>query len=209
MLLEPPEYWPSKLEGVPRYPAVRLAWTKEGAPWPSAASQAIHSNGSIRQFCAELSRSNAVSSTWAEFGVENGLSARYFLTKLPADGQLLLYDSFEGLPEPWQGRPVGSHRAVAVPEFGDKRVHIRKGWFEGTLPCQELLGLVHIDCDLYSSTKAVLEGINVAPGTIILFDELFGFADWQQHEYKALMEWPRAWRFVAQDDRYRAAIEVP
>jgi len=41
-----------------------------------------------------------------------------------------------------------------------------------------------------------------------LFDELFGYDGWQGHEYKALMEWDVPWRFIARDEKFRAAVEV-
>jgi hypothetical protein len=47
-----------------------------------------------------------------------------------------------------------------------------------------------MDCDLYSSTSAVLENLadRLQVGTIILFDEYFGYHRWQEHEYKAWQE---------------------
>jgi hypothetical protein len=46
---------------------------------------------------------------------------------------------------------------------------------------------IHIDCDLYSSTKAVLSGLShrIVPGTVIVFDEYFNYPNWQQHEFRA------------------------
>jgi hypothetical protein len=56
-----------------------------------------------------------------------------------------------------------------------------KGWFNETVP--EFLrknehtafSLVHIDCDLYESTKDALGAVfeRVVPGGVILFDEVF------------------------------------
>jgi len=191
----------------PEYPAVRVAWL-HGKPWPNAAAQSVSSVGTIREFAAHTALRNNVSSVWAEFGVENGISAQYFLSQLPEDGRLLLYDSFEGLPEPWQGKPAGSHKAIIKPEFNDDRVIMHEGWFKDTLPCDEVLGFVHIDCDLYSSTRTVLQGIKVVPGTVVLFDELFGFPDWREQEYKALQEWGIGFRYIARDTKYRAVVEI-
>jgi hypothetical protein len=152
---------------------------------------------------------------WAEFGVALGGSASFFLGQLPEDGKMYLLDSWEGLPEEWHGNPRG-HFACDPPDFGDPRAVIVKGWFEDTAALPDVLDFVHIDCDLYSSTKTILNSIKVRPGTIILFDELWGYEfgfnfvneGWQEGEYKALMEWDRPYRFIARDTRGRAAIEV-
>jgi hypothetical protein len=49
---------------------------------------------------------------------------------------------------------------------------------------------VHIDCDLYSSTSAVFAAIGetIREGTVVVFDELYGYPGWQQHEARALFE---------------------
>lgn len=51
-----------------------------------------------------------------------------------------------------------------------------KGWFDETLPkfAAEVEGpaaFLHVDCDLYSSTRTVFEalGDRVVPGTVIVF----------------------------------------
>ena len=56
-----------------------------------------------------------------------------------------------------------------------------RGWFDQTLPRfladnpHVAFALVHVDCDLYESTKVVLSQLwdRVVPGGIVLFDELF------------------------------------
>ena len=101
---------------------------------------------------------------------------------------------------------------MGVPVFSDKRVKVVKGLFEDTIT-DIPLGFVHIDCDIYESTRTVLSNINVTKGTIILFDELWGYGDgpnegaWRNHEWKALMEWGREWRFIGAQ-KPRAAIEI-
>ena len=172
------------------------------------ADNNVSAKGSIWEFCVE----RAPGPVWAEFGVMLGRSARYFLSKLPNDGELYLFDSFDGIPEQWGKNPKGwfSLKAVNVPipVFDDSRVNLIEGWFEDTLPVDEIFDFVHIDSDLYSSAKTVLESINVRPGTIILFDELYNFPDWENGEYKALSEWHKEYKFIARDSYQRAAIEV-
>ena len=70
------------------------------------------------------------------------------------------------------------------------------------------LALIHIDCDLYESALLVLDRLELAPGTIIIFDEFWSPAgewDWHLHEARAFYEicternlrfWPLARRDV-------------
>ena len=64
---------------------------------------------------------------------------------------------------------------------------------------KEPLSFIFIDCDLYSSTKTVLDNIShlIAPGTVIVFDEYF-VPGLEKDEMSAFLE------FVsAQKLRYR------
>jgi hypothetical protein len=198
---------PAELSDVPVFDPVLIAW-RNGIAYPTPFDQWTKNENTLREFAVNHALKNNVSNVWAEFGVENGTSARYFLKHLPDDGIFYLFDSFEGLPEAWQGKPKGHRKSIGVPVFDDDRVKVVKGWFSDTLPLEDTLGFVHIDCDLYSSTKEVLEGINVTSGTVILFDELFGYDGYENHEYRALCEYDRPYRFIGRDDKYRAAIEV-
>jgi hypothetical protein len=74
-----------------------------------------------------------------------------------------------------------------------------KGWFDKTLPA--LLGehaqsfaLIHFDCDTYESTRTVLDliGERVQVGTIVIFDEYFGYRGWRIGEFKAWQEFVQA-----------------
>jgi hypothetical protein len=58
------------------------------------------------------------------------------------------------------------------------------------------VAFVHVDCDLYSSTKEILEslGDRFRPGTMIVFDEYYNYPDWLWHEYKAWLEYAEARR---------------
>ena len=145
----------------------------------------------IRKYAAGI----ADSGTWAEFGVAAGNSARKFLNWMPDGTEFHLFDSFEGLPEEWlfnhDINPIGKFAVDEIPVFNDIRVHIHEGWFADTLPEMNLgaLDLIHIDCDIYSAAKTVFEYIEVRCGTIILFDEYHGYADYKNHERKAYLEW--------------------
>jgi len=139
--------------------------------------------------------------SWAEFGTFRGISARIFLQFLPQNKNFYLFDSFEGLPEEWadskgdEVSPAGTF-ARQVPEFDDHRAILKVGWFEDTISpfIQEYkekgLSFIHVDCDLYSSTKTVLNGVRdlITPETVLIFDELCGVLRHQEHEYKAFEE---------------------
>jgi hypothetical protein len=74
-------------------------------------------------------------------------------------------------------------------------VVLHKGWFCDTLPLFldehiESVRFLHVDCDLYSSTKTIFSALadRLVSGTIIVFDEYFNYPGWQECEYKAFME---------------------
>ena len=143
---------------------------------------------------------NAPKGPWAEFGVYRGHSARYLLTQLPKDGELHLFDSFEGLPEPWEDRHgEGAFRLPEHkrPRFDDARVSVHVGPFAVTLPRimpqLQSLALAHVDCDVYGSTRDVLSHATFHPGAILVFNELYNYPGFHKHEYRALCEWQRAW----------------
>jgi hypothetical protein len=69
------------------------------------------------------------------------------------------------------------------------------GWFNETLEGflqkhDEKVSFCHVDCDLYSSSKYVLDTLKdrFQSGTILLFDELANYAGYEAHEYKAFIE---------------------
>jgi hypothetical protein len=55
----------------------------------------------------------------------------------------------------------------------------------------EEIALLHIDCDLYSSTQSVFSYLHkkIVPGTLIVFDEYFNYPTWERHEYAAFQEY--------------------
>jgi len=52
------------------------------------------------------------------------------------------------------------------------------------------ISLVHMDADTYLPTSYVLSVLEptLSSGTIILFDEFFGYPNWRAHEFKAWEE---------------------
>lgn len=136
-----------------------------------------------------------VSGLYLEFGVYKGGTINHIAsqTASPVHG----FDSFEGLPSKWLGTVKMNKKMSlngSLPTVRDN-VTLHKGWFEDTLPeflktCNEPLAFAHIDCVIYSSTKTVLDQLapRLQSGTIIVFDEYFGYWGWQQHEHKAFCE---------------------
>ncbi|CAF1160894.1 unnamed protein product [Rotaria sordida] len=79
----------------------------------------------------------------------------------------------------------------------ENNVEIIIGIFEDTLPDlvnkhnNDKIALLHIDCDLYSSTKTVFNylGKLLGPKSIIVFDEFWNYNGYEEHECKAFYEW--------------------
>jgi predicted O-methyltransferase YrrM len=159
------QFTPDELIGVPEYP-------------------------DLRTFAAE----QVEGKNWAEFGVAGGASAKTFLNLMPDDGILHLFDSYEGLPEEWWYNDdfnyIGKFAQPHPPKILDVRIVWHNGMFADTLPKADMgvLDFVHIDCDIYSSAKTVFEHIEMREGAILLFDEYWGYADYENHERKAFME---------------------
>ena len=142
-------------------------------------------------FCEEL---RDASGLIMEFGVFRGDSMDVIATYNPLH-DVYGFDSFEGLPERWTCDPAGKFSVEGSLPAVKRNVRLIKGWFEETLPGfleehKEHCSFIHIDCDLYSSTKTVLDGLKdrIVPGTVIVFDEYFNYPGWQRHEYRAFQE---------------------
>ncbi|MDA8311312.1 MAG: class I SAM-dependent methyltransferase [Actinomycetota bacterium] len=130
---------------------------------------------------------------YLEFGVYRGRTMRYWASHLPSpQARLVGFDSFEGLPENWQpNAQAGAFSVGRPPEIDDPRVSFVVGWFERTLPSYEPPAhdqlIVNVDCDLYSSTRSVLDWLapHLRAGTLVYFDDLFN----RDHQWRALQEW--------------------
>jgi hypothetical protein len=131
-----------------------------------------------------------------EFGVFRGYSINYFAKRLP-ERVLFGFDSFEGLHVDWAGASVlkgyfdQGGRMPAV----RSNVRLVKGWFDRTLPpfLSERPGpiaLLHVDCDTYDAAKIVLDLVKdrLVPGSVIIFDDYFGYRGWLIGEHRAWAE---------------------
>ena len=130
-----------------------------------------------------------------------------FLAALNPTQKIYTFDSYEGLPEDWD-KGVGS-RVINKGSFCLRdpnsnylppvlnNVIICVGDFKKILPKfktqilkNDPIALLNVDSDLYSSAKEAFDilGDNIIPGTVIHFDELYNYPNYQQGEWKALQE---------------------
>ena len=134
-----------------------------------------------------------------EFGVRKGTSIKEIakrIRKRTCHG----FDSFEGLPEDWAGQqyPKGAYSEKGKMPKVPKNVVLHQGWFKDTLPKflqnnKEKIDFIHFDCDLFSSTKLILDliGNRFQKGTILIFDEYFNYPNWKNHEFKAFKQFTK------------------
>jgi predicted O-methyltransferase YrrM len=127
-----------------------------------------------------------------ELGVGRGKSMRWLAshTERTVHG----FDSFEGIPEYWNGNLAGAFAQKKLPKV-PHNVVLHRGTFDRTLPeflakNRQAVSFLHVDCDLYGSTVTIfgLLSERLQPGAIVLFDEYFNYPRWQEHEYKAFQE---------------------
>ena len=128
-----------------------------------------------------------------EFGVRHGNSIRQLATL--AKQNVHGFDSFEGIPEDWHDEARGSYSTKGVLPKVPSHIQLHQGWFDQTLPeflkkHEEPVRLINIDCDIYSSTKTVLDLLapRISAGTVIIFDEYIGNQHWREDEFKAFQE---------------------
>lgn len=132
---------------------------------------------------------------WLEFGVASGRTINY-ISKFTTD-KVYGFDSFEGLPEKWRdGFDKGAFSSGGIfPNVNDNVVLI-KGWFDETLDDfiktqNKKVSFIHIDVDLYSSTKYILNTLkDHLEDCVIVFDELVNYTgfDGDTGELKAFYE---------------------
>lgn len=148
---------------------------------------------------------------WLEFGVHAGGTinriAKYTTKTIYG------FDSFEGLPEAWDGRIDGNGVTYPKGTFSlggwlptvAPNVQLIKGWYSNVLPGfiaqhPEPISFLHMDSDIYSSTKEIFNYTikQIKNGCIIVFDELVGYNGFEQHEWKAWWEFVDAYNIEYQ-----------
>lgn len=142
-----------------------------------------------------------------EFGVFTGTTIKQLREDLNDNYKIFGFDSFEGLPEDWVGTTLKKGFFSTNGEIPNvENVKFYKGWFSDTIPQYKIendkpIALLHIDCDLYSSTIDVLYGLNdyIVKDTVIVFDEWYynfhNSEENRQSEQVAFFEWIKTKNF--------------
>jgi hypothetical protein len=132
---------------------------------------------------------------WLEFGVFTGNTINY-ISKF-TDEKVYGFDSFEGLPEKWRDSfDEGAFNLDGNLPNVNENVVLVKGWFNDTLPTfikthNKKISFIHIDCDLYSSTKFIFDTLKdyIDDNCVISFDELVNYPGYKEGELKAFIEY--------------------
>lgn len=152
-----------------------------------------------------------------EFGVASGDTINCIASR--TSQKVYGFDSFEGLPEDWTGQlPKGAFKQSHLPNVR-ANVELVIGLFDHTISDflryhPEPVAFIHIDCDLYSSTKCVFEnlGDRIRSGTIIVFDEYLNYSGWQKGERKAFYEFLEAQGlthvYIGYTDSQQVAVKI-
>jgi hypothetical protein len=130
-----------------------------------------------------------------EFGVATGRTLNHFARLLPGK-TVYGFDGFQGLPEDWTSRMRRGFFARDTLPAVRSNCQLIVGWFDQTLPKwiksnHQPVALLHVDCDLYSSTVTILNNLRhqIVSGTVIVFDEYINYPGWQLDEFKAWQEY--------------------
>ena len=207
-----PDFWRMLADELLMTPTLQMPWGNGGAPYVLAKVlwQLRHEKG-IRGRPMYL-----------EFGVFEGASINFIARELRSvdPGAVVFgFDSFRGLPEAWRSNSdvpggltfaTGSFALEREPEV-EGNVRLVRGWFNETLPAflaglaagggngDPWVRLLHVDCDLYSSALEVLRALApfLRPRSILIFDELVNFPDFESQELRALYDFlqDKPWKF--------------
>jgi hypothetical protein len=130
-----------------------------------------------------------------EFGVWRGTTIN-LIANADFSRTVWGFDSFVGLPEHWRDGHGFFDLQGQAPKVSPNAL-LMKGWFSDTLPMfKEMvlknseISLLHIDCDIYSSTNTIFQYLenNITNETIVVFDELLNYPTYEDHEIKSLFE---------------------
>ncbi len=155
-----------------------------------------------RVFSLNRALTNAIDKgLYVELGVAGGAGCRTFGEILKKRNlEMTGFDSFEGLEEDWTGiqtgRSAGAFTTKGKLPDVPANVTLVKGWLQDTFPSflkaneARPFSFIHMDMDTYTPTAYALNAVkkSLRKGSIILFDELYGYPGWRHHEYKALKE---------------------
>ena len=172
------------------------------------------------EFAVESAKINGL---YLEFGVYEGKSIN-LISYLVEPKKVYGFDSFIGLPEDWdRGDTIYKKGHFALKELPkvNYNVNLVEGFYEDSLAVwkekhTDDISFIHIDVDLYSSTKTILEELDeqIKPGTILCFDEYCDWTSsgiydtWEEGEYKAFKEWGRDCELIAKHGLFGAVFKV-
>ncbi|MFL2889897.1 MAG: class I SAM-dependent methyltransferase [Pelagibacteraceae bacterium] len=156
----------------------------------------------IRKFSVSkaVKNNNKRDNLFLEFGVFRGESINIFSDILIRENLTIYgFDSFEGLEEDWnmnEYNPVGTFSLNKKIPRVKKNVTLIKGKVQETLiqflekNSSKKIAFAHLDMDTYTPTKFTLLKIKpfLMKGSVILFDQLYGYPNWEENEFKALKE---------------------
>lgn len=167
-----------------------------------------------------------------EFGIWRGDSISKIRRDVDKKYQIYGFDSFLGLPEDWieTGYKKGDFKIndrKFIDELKNRTdIKIFEGWFKDTIPEYlkeaQNIALLHIDCDLYSSTIDILYSDirnYIKPGTFIVFDDWKYLAinrkDTEKdglHNQKAFKEWAKdfniEYKLLNKIEEFRQALII-
>jgi len=174
------------------------------------------SNEPILKYAVNCVKTNGL---FLEFGVYEGTSINFIANKISQT--IHGFDSFYGLPKDWYGTSMDKDYFNLNGKMPNvrKNVKLHKGQFKDTIPkfkkdTNENIAFMNIDCDIYESTKEIFDliGDRIQKGTIIYFDEYLNHIYWQEHEYKAFMEFVKKnnveFDYLAIDGKGHAIVKI-
>tara|TARA_X000000368_G_C23044614_1_gene718574 strand:+ start:846 stop:1565 length:720 start_codon:yes stop_codon:yes gene_type:complete len=164
----------------------------------------------IRKYAVSrgINNSKDKNDLFLEFGVFRGESINIF-SKILKERNLEIYgfDSFEGLEEDWsmnEYNPTGTFSLNKKKPHVPNNANLIQGKVQNTLEeflkknKEKKIIFSHMDMDTYMPTKFTLVKIKpfLTKGSILLFDQFYGYPNWQNHEFKAFKE-------VFKDEEYK------
>lgn len=173
-----------------------MSYLSEGTAWQQEQCRIIEETPCVNwptPYYQQAANMATLEGLKLEFGVAKGHSIRELAKWFD---EIHGFDTFTGLPvmpedgqTPWRsGQFSNGGEFPEVPP----NVKLYKGLIQDKLmpflkTRKDPVSFLHLDADIYSATKFVLEALidRIVPGTIICFDELYGFHGCFRQEFKA------------------------
>lgn len=165
-------------------------------------AEEFHQWYAFLKYCVEQSDPDGL---FLEFGVHVGSSIKSLANWVP--GIIYGFDSWKGYEGAWdkteeevipgQSFALSDSAVLKLKKEVGANVKLVSGWYNFSLPkfLEKVEGpcsFVHCDSDTYDSTKEILDILTgagrIVSGTIIIFDDFYGYPNYKLHEYKAFNE---------------------